>query len=70
MARLLPISRLIEMLRRYFQIVDGNGSEKIQDQVVMHILELDDMLKDAIPPILSLLGALPEETIRACGGPG
>src|SRR5262245_55912696 len=27
----------------------------------MHILELDNMFKDAIPPILSLLGALPDE---------
>ena len=56
-----PYFPLIEMLRRYFQIADGEGSENIQDRVVMHILELDDMLKDAIPPILSLLGALPDE---------
>ena len=27
----------------------------------MHILELDNMLKDAVPPILSLLGALDDE---------
>ena len=57
-----PYLPLIEMLRRYFQIADGEGSENIQDRVVMQILELDNMLKDAIPPILSLLGALPDET--------
>ena len=56
-----PYFPLIEMLRRYFQIADGEGSENIREQVVMHILELDKMLKDAIPPILSLLGALPDE---------
>src|SRR5215813_11902812 len=56
-----PYFPLIEMLRRYFQIADGEGSEGIQDRVVMHILELDNMFKDAIPPILSLLGALPDE---------
>jgi tetratricopeptide (TPR) repeat protein len=56
-----PYFPLIEMLRHYFQIVDGEGSENIREQVVMHILELDKVLKDAIPPILSLLGALPEE---------
>src|SRR5215470_5347208 len=56
-----PYFPLIEMLRRYFQIVDGEGSENIRYQVVMRILELDGMLKDAIPPILSLLGALPDE---------
>ena len=53
------------MLRHYFQIVDGNGSENIQEQVVMHILELDNRLKDAIPPILSLLGHPPDETRTA-----
>jgi class 3 adenylate cyclase/tetratricopeptide (TPR) repeat protein len=56
-----PYFPIIEMLRRYFQIADGAGSERIQDRVMTHILELDDMLKDALPPILSLLGALPDE---------
>src|SRR5262244_2504585 len=56
-----PYFPLIEMLRRYFQIADGEGSDNIREQVVMHILELDNMFKDAIPPILSLLGALPNE---------
>src|SRR5215468_6453087 len=55
-----PYFPLIEMLRRYFQIADNGGSEDIREQVVMHILELDNMFKDAIPPILSLLGALAE----------
>ena len=64
-----PYFPLIEMLRHYFQIVDGEGSENIREQVVMHILELDKMLKDAIPPILSLLGALPEE-VSSVGGIG
>src|SRR5262245_27913689 len=56
-----PYFPLIEMLRRYFQIGDGEGSDHICDQVAIHILELDAMLKDAIPPILSLLGALPDQ---------
>jgi class 3 adenylate cyclase/tetratricopeptide (TPR) repeat protein len=56
-----PYFPLIEMLRRYFQIADGEGSEDIREQVVMHILELDNMFKDAISPILSLLGALPDQ---------
>jgi class 3 adenylate cyclase/tetratricopeptide (TPR) repeat protein len=56
-----PYFPLIEMLRRYFQIADGEGSENIREQVVMHILELDNMLKDAIPPMLSLLGVLAGE---------
>src|SRR6266436_2980970 len=58
-----PYFPLIEMLHHYFQIVDGAGIENIRDQVVMHIFELDNMLKDAIPQILSLLDALPDEKI-------
>jgi class 3 adenylate cyclase/tetratricopeptide (TPR) repeat protein len=57
-----PYLPLVEMLRRYFQIADGEGSENTRNRVIMHILELDSILKDAIPPILSLLGALPDET--------
>src|SRR5262245_8971014 len=55
-----PYFPLIEMLRGNFQIADGEGSDNIREQVMMHILELDNMLKDAIPPILALLGALAE----------
>src|SRR6266498_4234659 len=60
-----PYLPLIEMLRCYFQIVDGEGNESICNRVVTHILELDNRLKDAIPPILSLLGALPDEKSSA-----
>src|SRR5215468_10587129 len=60
-----PYFPLIEMLRRYFQIGDGEGSDHICDQVAIHILELDAMLKDVIPPILSLLGALPDQVHRS-----
>src|SRR5262245_3921461 len=60
-----PYFPLIEMLRRYVQIADGEGSDDIREHVVMHILELDNMLKDAIPPILSLLGALAEASSLA-----
>jgi len=57
-----PYLPLVEMLRRYFQIADREGSENTRNQVVMHIVELDSMLKDAIAPSLSLLGALPDES--------
>src|SRR5262249_52799573 len=62
-----PYFPLIAMLRQYFQFADREGSENIRDQVVMRILELDGMLKDAIPPILSLLGALPDEVDPSAG---
>src|SRR5262252_580830 len=56
-----PYLPLIEMLRRYFQISDRDGSENIRQRVVTQVWELDNMLKDTIAPILSLLGALPDE---------
>src|SRR4029450_13653031 len=56
-----PYFPLIETLRLSFQIGAGQGTEHIRNQVVTHILELDSTLKDTIPPILSLLSALPEE---------
>jgi class 3 adenylate cyclase/tetratricopeptide (TPR) repeat protein len=55
-----PYFPLIEMLRRYFGIEGAEGSEAIRSQVVRRILELDNTLKDAIPPVLALLGALPD----------
>ena len=58
-----PYFPLIEMLRRYFQVADRDESENIQEEVVTHVLGLDNMLKDTIPPILSLLDALPDEKI-------
>jgi tetratricopeptide (TPR) repeat protein len=57
-----PYLPLVEMLRRYFQIADREASDNIQNRVVKHILELDRALKDVIPPILSLLGALRDES--------
>jgi class 3 adenylate cyclase/tetratricopeptide (TPR) repeat protein len=56
-----PYFPLIEMLRRYFGIGPGEGIEEIQSRVLTHILELDSALKDTIPPVLSLFGALPGE---------
>jgi class 3 adenylate cyclase/tetratricopeptide (TPR) repeat protein len=55
-----PYLPLIEMLRSYFQIADGEGSENARSRLMSHILELDTALKDTIPPILSLLDALPD----------
>jgi len=57
--RATPYFPLIEMLRRYFQVSERYGIEQIQQQVVQHISELDAVLKDTSPAILSLLGALP-----------
>ena len=61
-----PYYPVIEILRRYFGIGAGETSENIQTQVVKRVLELDSKLVDTIPPILSLLGALPNENADWC----
>ena len=56
----IPYFPVIELLRRYFEISESEGSESIREKIVNRMLELDEMLADAIPPILLLLRALPE----------
>ena len=56
-----PYFPIVEMFRRYFDIGAWQQTEEIRERVVAHLLELDSTLKDTIPPVLSLLGALPEE---------
>src|SRR5439155_5992701 len=47
-----PYFPLIELLRRYFGILEGEEVESIRGKVVDNVLNLDGMLKHAIPPIL------------------
>lgn len=56
-----PYFPLIELFRRYFAIAEGEGVESIRGKVVEKVIELDEVLTVAIPPILALLGALPND---------
>jgi class 3 adenylate cyclase/tetratricopeptide (TPR) repeat protein len=55
-----PYYPLMELLRRYFQIHEGESHETIRLKVQTHLIELDPRLKDTIPPVLALLDALPD----------
>ena len=55
-----PYYPLMELLRRYFQIHEGESHETIRLKVQTHLIELDARLKDTIPPVLALLDALPD----------
>jgi class 3 adenylate cyclase/tetratricopeptide (TPR) repeat protein len=55
-----PYYPLMELLRRYFQIHEGESLETIRLKVQTHLIELDPRLKDTIPPLLALLDALPD----------
>ena len=61
---------VIELLRRYFAISEGEETESIQVKVINYVLKLDEMLKDAIPPILALLNALPDHKEDSLAGKG
>ncbi|MGH8731655.1 MAG: adenylate/guanylate cyclase domain-containing protein, partial [Burkholderiales bacterium] len=54
----LPI---IELLRRYFEIGDADSAAQITEKVVTKLSGIDPELQNAVPPILSLLDALPED---------
>ena len=54
----LPI---IDLLKGYFQIEDRDTTQRLREKVTGKVLTLDEQLRDVIPPLLSLLGALPED---------
>ena len=55
-----PYYPLIELFRRYLQIREGESDEAIRTKVEDYLVNLDRRLTDAIPPVLALLGALPD----------
>lgn len=58
--RATPYYPLIELIRHYFQIQEAEAAESVRFKVKGHMLRLDERLKETIPPILSLLDALPD----------
>jgi class 3 adenylate cyclase/pimeloyl-ACP methyl ester carboxylesterase len=54
-----PYLPVIEVLKTYFGVEAGDGPERIRERVIGRVLALDEQLRDSIPPILSLLDALP-----------
>ena len=63
----LPV---IELLRNFFAISPGEDSASTQGKVVEQMLKLDETLRDAIPPILTLMDAMPEAEQPEAGPDG
>jgi class 3 adenylate cyclase/tetratricopeptide (TPR) repeat protein len=55
-----PYYPVIALLRRYFKVDEGESRESVRTKVQTHLLGLDAKLKDAIPPLLTLLDSLPD----------
>jgi class 3 adenylate cyclase/tetratricopeptide (TPR) repeat protein len=57
-----PYFPVIELLRRYAHVEDGDESRTVRAKVTGHLLTLDETLQDTIPPLLALLDALPADS--------
>jgi class 3 adenylate cyclase/tetratricopeptide (TPR) repeat protein len=53
---------LADLLRRYFRIESRDDVRAIRAKVTGNLLTLDEALKEAIPPVLWLVDALPEDS--------
>jgi class 3 adenylate cyclase/tetratricopeptide (TPR) repeat protein len=57
-----PYFPVIDLLKRYVHVEDGDNARTIRAKVTGQILTLDESLQDTIPAVLSLLDALPEDS--------
>ena len=57
-----PYFPVIDLLRRYCHIEDHDDTRTIRAKVTGQVLTLDPALQDTLPPLLSLLDALPEDS--------
>jgi predicted ATPase len=53
---------VIDLLKRYVHVEDGDEPRTIRAKVTGHIFTLDESLQETIPALLSLLEALPEDS--------
>ena len=53
---------VIDLLKRYAHVEDGDDSRTVRAKVTGQVLTLDAALQEALPALLGLLGALPEDS--------
>src|SRR5215813_1587667 len=57
-----PYFPVLDLLRRYGHVDERDDTRTIRARVTGQLLTLDETLQDAIPPLLALLDALPEDS--------
>ena len=57
-----PYFPVLDLLRRYAHLDEGDDPRTIRAKVTGQLLTLDEALQDAIPPLLALLDALPDDS--------
>ncbi len=58
----VPVIGTLPLLRRYGHIEDQDDTRTIRAKLTGQVLTLDETLQDAIPPLLALLDALPDDS--------
>ncbi|MEE9569206.1 MAG: AAA family ATPase, partial [Candidatus Binatia bacterium] len=58
----IPYFPVVDLLKRYVQVEEGDDSGALQAKVTGQIMNLNEKLQDTIPPLLWLLDALPEDS--------
>jgi class 3 adenylate cyclase/tetratricopeptide (TPR) repeat protein len=59
--RATPYLPLIDFLKGYFKLLERDDTRTIREKVTGKIILLDQSLQESIPPVLELLGALPDD---------
>jgi class 3 adenylate cyclase/tetratricopeptide (TPR) repeat protein len=57
-----PYFPVLDLLRRYAHVDEGDDTRTIRAKVTGQVLTLDETIQDAIPPLLALLDALPDDS--------
>jgi class 3 adenylate cyclase/tetratricopeptide (TPR) repeat protein len=57
-----PYFPVLDLLRRYAHVDDSDDPRTIRAKMTGQLLTLEEALQDAIPPLLALLDALPEDS--------
>ena len=64
-ARAAAFHPLIDLLRIYFGVVGGDDERRIRERVIGKLLALDEQLRAISAPLLTLLGAQPDDNAFA-----
>ena len=57
-----PYFPVIDLLKRYCHVDDGDDARTIRAKVTGQVLTLDETLQDTLPALLALLDALPDDS--------
>ena len=57
-----PYFPIVDLLKRYVHVEDGDEPRTVRAKVTGHLLTLDEALQETIPALLALLDALPADS--------